>query len=94
LKITGLIWLQDVVEKLARTHQVQEREVERFWKAGPASSSLKRVTGQEKMFTPALGRSDAGRYLAVFFVYTKDQRALILSARDMSDAERKRYERK
>ncbi len=46
------------------------------------------------MFTRRLGRSDAGRYLAVFFIYTKDQRALILSARDMSDAERKRYERK
>jgi len=47
----------------------------------------------ENVYT-ALGRSDAGRYLAVFFIYTKDQRALILSARDMSDAERKRYERK
>ena len=47
----------------------------------------------ENVYT-ALGRSDAGRYLAVFFICTKDQRALILSARDMSDAERKRYERK
>jgi len=36
------------------------------------------------------GQTDAGRYLSYYFVYKKDNRALILSARDMTDAERKR----
>ncbi len=39
-----------------------------------------------------LGRTSAGRYLIVFFVYKHDGQALILSARDMTAAERSRYE--
>jgi uncharacterized protein len=42
----------------------------------------------------AFGQTDAGRYLVCFFVHKTDNRALILSARDMTDAERKRYVRK
>jgi len=41
-----------------------------------------------------LGQTDAGRYLIVFFVYKKKGQALILSARDMTDVERDRYEKK
>ena len=39
----------------------------------------------------ALGQSDAGRYLAVLFIYKKTREALILSARDMAAKERKCY---
>jgi hypothetical protein len=42
----------------------------------------------------ALGRSDAGRYLTVLFVYKKTREALILSARDMAAKERKQYGKK
>jgi len=42
----------------------------------------------------AMGQTNSGRYLIVFFVYKKDRRALILSARDMTHAERKRYEQR
>jgi hypothetical protein len=42
----------------------------------------------------ACGQTAEGRYLIVVFVYNKDRRALILSARDMARAERKKYERK
>ncbi len=41
----------------------------------------------------ACGQTDEGRYLIVFFVYKKDRQALILSARDMTRAERRKYER-
>ena len=41
----------------------------------------------------ALGRSEAGRYLAVIFIM-KNNNALILSARDMAKKERKQYGRK
>ncbi|UBF26942.1 hypothetical protein K9N68_02845 [Kovacikia minuta CCNUW1] len=36
----------------------------------------------------ALGQTDAGRYLAVLFIYKPSAQALILSARDMADKER------
>jgi len=39
-------------------------------------------------------KTDSGRFLIVFFVYKKGNQALILSARDMTDAERKRHEKK
>jgi uncharacterized protein len=42
----------------------------------------------------ALGQTGSGRYLIVFFVHKPDHRALILSARNMTAAERRRYEKK
>ena len=39
----------------------------------------------------AMGQTTGGRYLVVFFVYKSDRRALILSARDMTKAERRLY---
>ena len=42
----------------------------------------------------ALGQTDAGRYLIVFFIYKLGCEALILSACDMNDKERRQYERK
>ena len=41
----------------------------------------------------AFGQTDAGRYLVVFFIYKTSREALILSARDMDDKERKSYAR-
>jgi uncharacterized DUF497 family protein len=43
----------------------------------------------------AFGQTFGGRYLAVFFVYKPDTAtAIIISARDMSDKERRAYGRK
>jgi uncharacterized DUF497 family protein len=42
----------------------------------------------------ALGQTDAGRYLAVLFIHKESNDALILSARDMSEKERRRYGKK
>jgi hypothetical protein len=42
----------------------------------------------------ALGKTQYGRYLSVFFIKKSGKRALILTARDMNRAERKRYEEK
>jgi uncharacterized DUF497 family protein len=42
----------------------------------------------------AMGQTGAGRYLVVFFVYKKSRHGLILSAREMSGNERKRYAKK
>ena len=39
----------------------------------------------------AYGQTDAGRYLFVVFIYKLNRRALILSARDMTDKERQLY---
>jgi uncharacterized DUF497 family protein len=41
----------------------------------------------------ALGRTSAGRYLIVFFIYKLTKDALIVTARDMNKSERKYYEK-
>jgi uncharacterized DUF497 family protein len=42
----------------------------------------------------ALGQTDAGRYLAILFIYKMTHEALILSARDMAPKERRQYGKK
>ena len=42
----------------------------------------------------SFGRTNTGRYLSVLFVRKKDRRALVISARDMTKKERKRYGQK
>ena len=42
----------------------------------------------------ALGRTEAGRYLFVVFIRKLDGRGLILSARDMTSKERRKFGRK
>ena len=51
-----------------------------------------RVQG-EHMYT-ALGQTDGDRYLIVFFILKQPRQALIVSARDVTGSERRRYERK
>jgi uncharacterized DUF497 family protein len=38
-----------------------------------------------------LERTDGGRYLSVFFIMKKKKKALIITARDMRERERRRY---
>ncbi len=56
-------------------------------------SSRKAVPLERNVYR-ALGQTDAGRYLAVFFVYKGDRKALTISARDMDGKERRRYGKK
>ncbi len=42
----------------------------------------------------AFGNTNAGRHLTVLFVKKKNSRSLVISARDMSKKERKRYGKK
>jgi hypothetical protein len=48
LKITGFAWIDDVVEKLARKHQV-EYEVEELIHGGPRVRSSRRATERMRM---------------------------------------------
>lgn len=42
----------------------------------------------------ALGRTESGRFLSVFFIRNIGSKALIVTARDMNKAERSRYAKK
>ena len=94
MKITGIIWLEEIVEKLARKHGVEQQEVREVLSSSPEFRFIEKGHRAGENVYAAFGQTDAGRYLIVFFVYKKDKRALILSARDMTRAERKSYGKK
>jgi len=94
LKITRLIWLEDSVDKLARKHDVQKSEVREVFDDGPKFLFVEKGHRLGENVYAALGRSVAGRYLIIYFVYKKGGQALVLSARDMDRSERKKYEQK
>ena len=94
MQITGFIWLEEILEKLERKHSVAEREVIEVFESSPRFRFVEKGHRSGENVYAAMGRTDAGRHLIVFFVLKSSGRALPLSARDMTDAERKRYERK
>lgn len=92
MKIRNVIWHRQFVEKLQVKHQVEIEEAEQALQNRKRVRRVKRghVKGEDVYL--ALGQTDAGRYLSVFFIYKKTQVAVVISARDMEDAERDEYE--
>lgn len=91
MKINGLIWIDEIVEKLLRKHNVVQGEVREVLGNNPHFRFVENGHRPGEHVYAAMGRTDAGRYLIVFLVRKQDKRALIISARDMTAAERKRY---
>ncbi|MCP2728021.1 BrnT family toxin [Limnofasciculus baicalensis] len=91
MDILDLIFSDIIVEKLARKHSVQPREVREVFNRYPVFRFVEKGNRQNENVYAALGQTDSGRYLIVFFIYKSNKNALILSAREMNDAERRRY---
>lgn len=92
--IDRFIWPPAIVEKLAAKHGVTPAEVESvFWGRPRFRFHEKGRVRGEDMYT-ALGQATSGRYLIVFFLLKSGGIALIVSAREMTDTERKRFDRK
>ncbi len=94
MRIDGIIWLRDIVDKLAWKHQVDTDEVEEVLNNFPKIRFVEKGERLDEDVYLALGQTYAGRFLSVFFVYKLTNEALILSARDMARKERKLYGKK
>ena len=94
MRIEGIIWLDAVIEKLAIKHGVETEEVEEVFNNAPRFRFVEGGTRIDEDVYMASGQTSGGRYLSVLFIHKANSDALILSARDMSGWERKRYERK
>ncbi len=94
MRIVDIIWFPQVIDKLDWKHDLTPEEVEEVLFGKPMYRKVQRghINGED--LYAAFGRSHAGRYLIVFFIYKRTREALILSARDMDDKERRQYERK
>jgi hypothetical protein len=94
MNIEGIIWLRTVIDKLAFKHHVEIQEVEELFAGTAKFRFVEKGEREGENVYLALGRTDAGRYLTVLFIHKKTKEALILSARDMAEKERKMYGRK
>lgn len=91
MRITDLVWLDEFVEKIEAKHAVFQWEVDEIFTRKPKIRKMKKGRFRGEDVYRALGRTEAGRYLAVFFIHKRTGAALILSARDMDGKERKIY---
>lgn len=91
MKIIGFIWLEEIIEKLEVKHRVIPEEVEEVLMAHPQMKRINKGHFRGEDVYRALGQTDTGRYLVIFFIHKLTNEALILSARDMDDKERRSY---
>ena len=94
MRILDIIWLPHIIDKLDWKHGVSPEEVEEVLFGNPVYRKVQRGHVSGENLYAAFGQSFAGRYLIIFFIYKLTHEALILSARDMDDKERRQYERK
>jgi len=76
LNISGIIWLEDIVDKLEWKHNVNEHEVIELLANLPQFRFVEKGYQKGENLYAALGQTDGGRYLIVFFVYKKTKQAL------------------
>ncbi|MCI2437242.1 BrnT family toxin [Candidatus Acetothermia bacterium] len=84
--VTSLAWDDENVEHIAR-HRVSPAEVEQVCFAAEKVVLRAERAGRYVI----LGRTEAGRYLTVVVTTPRQGRVRVITARDMSDRERRRY---
>ena len=94
MKITGIVWLRSVVDKLLWKHNVTTDEAEQVFSRSPRFRFIETGDIDGEDLYAALGQTEAGRYLVVFFVHKTTGDAMVISAREMTKKERKAYAKK
>jgi len=77
---------------LSGKHRLSVEEVEEALLSGALFRRVRRgrIKGEDVFL--AYGRTLAGRYLLVVFVFKKQETALVISARDMTGSEERYYD--
>jgi uncharacterized DUF497 family protein len=95
VRIENIVCSQRTEFKLESKHNVTLREARQIFFSSPRIRFVENghTTGEDVYV--AFGQTLGGRYLTVFFIYKPAHKmAVIISARGMSDKERKAYGRK
>jgi uncharacterized DUF497 family protein len=79
------------VDKLWDKHRVEVHEVVQALENHRRVLRFERGRVRGEDVYMALGQTDGGRYLAVFFVYKASNDVIVISARDMDAGERRKY---
>ena len=91
MTIRAIVWLDEILEKVQRKHHMSADEVRFVLSGRPQFRFVEKGHRRGENLYSAAGQTAAGRYLVVLFVYRQDQSALIVTARDMTRAERRLY---
>ncbi len=95
MRIDLIVCPEYVKEKLESKHGVTCREAQQVLLGQPRVRFAEHGHTQGEDVYAAFGQTFGGRHLAVFFIYKPATKtAVIISARDMSDKERRSYGRK
>ena len=94
MRIKDLLLKSYVIDKLAWKHNISELELRQVFNNEPKIRRIEKGKIKGEDLYVAFGRTDAGRYLTVFFILKMNKEALIVTARDTTEKERKRYEKK
>ena len=95
MQIDYIVCPENIEEKLARKHHVTMREVRQALLNSPRIRFAEKGYIEGEDVYAALSQTFGGRYLSVFFIFKAGENtAIIISARDMSQKERKAYARK
>ncbi len=91
IKISEAIWLEEIEDKIIRKHQVWPSEVEQTLLNQPHIRFMEQGHRPDENLYAAFDQTDGGRYLAVYFILKPANVALIITARDMTDKEKRAY---
>jgi uncharacterized DUF497 family protein len=94
MRIRDLLLKDDVIDKLLSKQHISEVELRQRFNNEPKIRRIENGKIKGEDLYVALGRTDAGRYLVVFFIMKMSKEAMIVSARDMTEKERRKYEKK
>lgn len=84
----------DAIElKIESTHGIQWHEVEEVFDSNPRFELIVASDQYGEPRYAALGQTAAGRYVYIVFVPNDRTAAKVITARDMTSAERRRYKR-
>jgi len=90
MRIEELLWPRDRIEHIAR-HAVTPDEVEQVCFGQPLVQRAKSYGDNPVYYV--LGQTDAGRYLFSVVIQFPDGKGYPVTARPMTDSEKRRYQR-
>lgn len=89
--VRRVIWLPDIEDKITQKHNVLAEEAEEVLFGNTRVRFVEKGYRRGEDVYAAYGQTEAGRYLIVYFILKQGSEALVLSARDMDNKERRLY---
>jgi uncharacterized DUF497 family protein len=71
MNIEGIIWLNQIIDKLAFKHRIETNEVEEVFTGKPKFRFVEKGERKNEDVYMALGQTEGGRYLIIYLFTNK-----------------------